>query len=144
MAVLGLGEIRRHGELLPAAEALAQEALARLALGPKEGLALLNGTQVSTALALAGLFEIETVFAGAVVSGALALDALQGSDAPFDPRIHHLRGQDGQARVAQVYRELLAGSDIREPHRTCTREQDPYALRGHPQVNDACLDLVSH
>src|SRR6266403_239625 len=107
LAVLGLGEIRRHGEVLPAAEALAQEALAPLTLGPKEGLALLNGTQVSTALALAGLFEIETVFAGAVVSGALALDALQGSDAPFDPRIHHLRGQDGQARVAQVYRELI-------------------------------------
>jgi histidine ammonia-lyase len=143
LAVLGLGEIRRHGEVLPAAEALAQEALSPLALGPKEGLALLNGTQVSTALALAGLFEIETVFAGAVVSGALALDALQGSDAPFDPRIHHLRGQDGQARVAQVYRELLAGSEIRESHRTCTRVQDPYSLRCQPQVMGACLDLIT-
>ena len=143
LAVLGLGEIRRHGEVLPAAEALAQEALTPLALGPKEGLALLNGTQVSTALALAGLFEIETVFAGAVVSGALALDALQGSDAPFDPRIHHLRGQDGQARVAQVYRELLAGSEIRESHRTCTRVQDPYSLRCQPQVMGACLDLIT-
>jgi histidine ammonia-lyase len=143
LAVLGLGEIRRHGEVLPAAEALAQEALAPLALAPKEGLALLNGTQVSTALALAGLFEIETVFAGAVVSGALSLDALQGSDAPFDPRIHHLRGQDGQARVAQVYRELLAGSEIRESHRTCTRVQDPYSLRCQPQVMGACLDLMT-
>src|ERR1700716_2478098 len=143
LAVLGLGEIRRHGEVLPAAEALAQEALAPLALGPKEGLALLNGTQVSTALALAGLFEIETVFAGAVVSGALALDALQGSDAPFDPRIHHLRGRDGQARGSQVYRELLAGSEIRESHRTCTRVQDPYSLRCQPQVMGACLDLIT-
>jgi histidine ammonia-lyase len=143
LAVLGLGDIRRHGEVLPAAEALAQEALTPLALGPKEGLALLNGTQVSTALALAGLFEIETVFAGAVVSGALSLDALLGSDAPFDPRIHHLRGHDGQARVAQVYRELLAGSEIRESHRTCTRVQDPYSLRCQPQVMGACLDLIT-
>src|SRR5438045_6276801 len=88
LAVLGLGEIRRHGEVLPAAEALAQEGLTPLALGPKEGMALLNGRPVSTALALAGLFELETVFAAAVVSGAMSLDALQGSDAPFDARIH--------------------------------------------------------
>src|SRR6202162_704105 len=143
LALLGLGDVRRHGEVLPAAEALAQEALAPLTLGPKEGLALLNGTQVSTALALAGLFEIETVFAGAVVSGALSIDALLGSDAPFDPRIHHLRGHDGQARVAQVYRELLSGSEIRESHRTCTRVQDPYSLRCQPQVMGACLDLIT-
>jgi histidine ammonia-lyase len=106
-------------------------------------LALLNGTQVSTALALAGLFEIETVFAGAVVSGALSVDALLASDAPFDSRIHHLRGHDGQARVAQVYRELLSGSEIRESHRTCTRVQDPYSLRCQPQVMGACLDLIT-
>jgi len=143
LAVLGLGNVRRHGELLPAAEALAQEGLAPHALGPKEGLALLNGTQVSTALALGGLFELETVFAGAVVAGALSLDALQGSDAPFDPRIHHLRGYDGQARVAQVYRELLAGSEIRESHRSCARVQDPYSLRCQPQVMGACLDLMT-
>jgi histidine ammonia-lyase len=143
LSVLGLGTIRRHGEVLPAAEALAQEGLAPLTLGPKEGLALLNGTQVSTALALAGLFELETVFSAAVVSGALTLDALQGSDAPFDPRIHHLRGHDGQARVAQVYRELLAGSQIRESHRTCERVQDPYSLRCQPQVMGACLDLMT-
>ena len=104
----------------PPARRWRRRASRRSTLGPKEGLALLNGTQVSTALALAGLFELETVFAGAVVSGALSLDALQGSDAPFDPRIHHLRGHDGQARVAQVYRELLAGSQIRESHRDCS------------------------
>ncbi|MGH8133437.1 MAG: histidine ammonia-lyase [Steroidobacteraceae bacterium] len=143
LAVLGLGEIRRHGEVLPAAEALAQEGLAPLALGPKEGLALLNGTQVSTALALAGLFELETAFAAAVVSGALSVDALQGSDVPFDPRIHRVRGHDGQARVAQVYRELLAGSEIRESHRSCARVQDPYSLRCQPQVMGACLDLIT-
>jgi len=142
LSVLSLGHIRRRGEVLPAAEALAQENLTPPPLGPKEGLALLNGTQVSTALALAGLFELETVFAGAMVSGTLALDALQGSDAPFDPRIHHVRGHDGQARVARVYRELLAGSQIRESHRTCNRVQDPYSLRCQPQVMGACLDLM--
>ncbi len=143
LAVLAQGQIRRRGEILPAAEALAQEGLTPPTLGPKEGLALLNGTQVSTALALAGLFELETVFAAAMVSGTLSLDALQGSDAPFDPRIHHVRGHDGQARVAQVYRALLAGSQIRESHRTCTRVQDPYSLRCQPQVMGACLDLMT-
>ena len=143
LAVLGLGSVRRHGEVLPAAEALAQEGLTPPALGPKEGLALLNGTQVSTALALAGLFELEKAYAAAVVSGALSVDALQGSDVPFDPRIQHLRGHDGQARVAGAYRELLAGSEIRESHRTCTRVQDPYSLRCQPQVMGACLDLMT-
>ncbi len=143
LVFLGQGQIRRHGEILPAAEVLAQEGLSPPALGPKEGLALLNGTQVSTALALAGLFELETVFAAAVVTGMLSLDALQGSDAPFDPRIHHLRGHEGQARVAQLYRALLEGSQIRESHRTCTRVQDPYSLRCQPQVMGACLDLMT-
>jgi histidine ammonia-lyase len=142
LCVLGLGQIRRRGEVLPAAEVLAQEGLSPPALGPKEGLALLNGTQVCTALALAGLFELETVFAGAVVSGMLSTDALQGSDAPFDPRIHRVRGHEGQARTAQLYRELLAGSQIRESHRTCTRVQDPYSLRCQPQVMGACLELM--
>jgi histidine ammonia-lyase len=143
LVVLGLGTIRRHGEIRPAAEALAQEGLVPLELGPKEGLALLNGTQVSTALALAGLFELEDAFAAAMVSGAMSLDALQGSDVPFDPRIHALRGHPGQVQVSQVYRELLAGSEIRESHRTCERVQDPYSLRCQPQVMGACLDLIT-
>jgi histidine ammonia-lyase len=143
LAVLGLGTIRRHGEIRPAAETLAQEGMAPLELGPKEGLALLNGTQVSTALALAALFELEDAFAAAMVSGAMSLDALQGSDVPFDPRIHALRGHPGQVQVAQVYRELLAGSEIRESHRTCERVQDPYSLRCQPQVMGACLDLIT-
>jgi len=143
LSLVGQGEIRRRGETLSAAEALAQEGLTAPPLGPKEGLALLNGTQVSTALALAGLFELETVFAGAVVSGAMSLDALAGSDAPFDARIHNVRGHDGQARTAQVYRELLEGSAIRESHRDCPRVQDPYSLRCQPQVMGACLDLIT-
>ncbi|HZO24218.1 MAG TPA: histidine ammonia-lyase [Steroidobacteraceae bacterium] len=143
LVTIGMGALRRHGEIRPAAEALAQEGLSPLELGPKEGLALLNGTQVSTALALAGLFELEEAFAAAVVSGALSVDALQGSDAPFDARIHALRGHPGQAQVAQVYRELLSGSSIRESHRTCERVQDPYSLRCQPQVMGACLDLIT-
>jgi histidine ammonia-lyase len=143
LVLLGLGSVRRHGEIRPAAESLAQEGLAPLELGPKEGLALINGTQVSTALALAALFELEEAFASAMVSGAMSLDALQGSDVPFDPRIHALRGHPGQAQVAQVYRELLAGSEIRESHRTCDRVQDPYSLRCQPQVMGACLDLIT-
>jgi histidine ammonia-lyase len=143
LAVLGLGTIRRDGKIMPAAEALAQEGMRPLELGPKEGLALLNGTQVSTALALAGLFQLEDGFAAAMVSGAMSLDALQGSDVPFDPRIHSLRGHPGQAQVSQVYRELLVGSEIRESHRTCERVQDPYSLRCQPQVMGACLDLVT-
>ncbi|MBV9346329.1 MAG: histidine ammonia-lyase [Gammaproteobacteria bacterium] len=143
LVFLGQGEIRRRGEIVPAAEALAQEGLTPPALGPKEGLALLNGTQVSTALALAALFELEDVFAAAVVSGTLSIDALQGSDTPFDARIQHVRGHDGQARVAQVYRRLLEGSAIRESHRECARVQDPYSLRCQPQVMGACLDLIT-
>ena len=142
LPILGLGSIRRHGEIRPAAEALAQEGIVPLELGPKEGLALINGTQVSTAIALAALFELEEVFAAAVVTGALSLDALQGSDVPFDPRIHELRGHAGQQSVARVYRKLLEGSEIRESHRTCERVQDPYSLRCQPQVMGACLDLI--
>jgi len=142
LPVLGIGQVRRHGEIRPAAEALSQEGIQPLELGPKEGLALLNGTQVSTALALAGLFELEEAFAAAVVTGAMSVDALQGSDVPFDPRIHRLRGHAGQNEVAQVYRTLLTGSAIRESHRTCERVQDPYSLRCQPQVMGACLDLI--
>ncbi|HVO47067.1 MAG TPA: histidine ammonia-lyase [Steroidobacteraceae bacterium] len=143
LSVLGMGSVRRQGEIRSTAEAFAQAGMAPLELGPKEGLALLNGTQVSTALALAALFELEDTFAAAMVSGALSVDALQGSDAPFDPRIHALRGHAGQAQVAQVYRDLLAGSEIRESHRTCERVQDPYSLRCQPQVMGACLDLIT-
>jgi len=114
-------------------------------LGPKEGLALLNGTQVSCALALQGLFAIENVFAAAVVAGALSVDAAMGSDAPFDARIHALRGQPGQIDCAARYRELLAGSAIRASHlRGDDRVQDPYSLRCQPQVMGACLDAMRH
>lgn len=141
--LLGVGEARHNGEILPAVDALARASLTPIALGPKEGLALLNGTQFSTATALAGLFRTEAVFAAALAAGGLSVDALRGSDAPFDPRIHALRGHKGQIEVAQVLRALLDGSDIRESHRTdCRKVQDPYSLRCQPQVMGAILDQL--
>jgi histidine ammonia-lyase len=140
--LIGEGEARYGGEILPAAEALRQAGLAPLVLAPKEGLALLNGTQVSTALALAALFRTETIFTAAVVAGALSVDAAKGSDTPFDARIHAARGQPGQIETAASYRALLAGSAIRESHLECGRVQDPYSLRCQPQVMGACLQLI--
>ena len=139
-ALIGVGEVRHRGEILPAAEGLRRAGLSPLELGPKEGLALLNGTQVSTALALIGLFAIEDAFAAAVVAGALSIDAAKGSDTPFDPRIHRIRGHAGQAAVAAIYLSLLKGSPIRASHLHCSRVQDPYSLRCQPQVMGACLD----
>ncbi|MFI4868790.1 MAG: histidine ammonia-lyase [Steroidobacterales bacterium] len=141
-AMLGVGQVRLRGRVLRADKALARIGLKPLRLAAKEGLALLNGTQVSTALALAGLFAIENVFAAALVAGALSVDALKGSDVPFDDRIHVLRRQDGQRHVAASLRALLSGSRIRASHLDCDRVQDPYSLRCQPQVMGACLDLI--
>ncbi len=141
--LIGVGGARVRGEMLSAGDALATIGLGPLTLGPKEGLALLNGTQCSTALALAGLFAAEAAFAAGIAAGALSVDALKGSDAPFDPRIHALRGQPGQIAVAARLRGLMAGSAIRESHRQdCSKVQDPYSLRCQPQVMGAILDLL--
>jgi len=143
--LLGLGEARHEGRLVAAPEALRLAGLEPLVLGPKEGLALLNGTQVSTALALTGLFAAENVFAAALVAGAMSVDAAMGSDTPFDPRIHELRGHRGQVEAAGAYRALLAGSEIRASHLTGDdKVQDPYSLRCQPQVMGACLDAMEH
>lgn len=141
-AMIGVGQVRTGGETKPAAAALAAAEIAPLTLGPKEGLALINGTQVSTALALAGLFAIAQLFRAALVAGALSVDAALGSDAPFDPRIHALRGQSGQTDVAATLLGLLDGSEIRRSHVDCGKVQDPYSLRCQPQVMGACLDLM--
>lgn len=141
--LIGVSEARYQGEVMEAEAALAKAGLSPVVLGPKEGLALLNGTQCSTALALAGLFATEDCFAAAMAAGALSVDALKGSDAPFDPRIHALRGQPGQIAVAATLRELMAGSAIRESHREdCSKVQDPYSLRCQPQVMGAILDVL--
>ncbi|HME39834.1 MAG TPA: histidine ammonia-lyase [Steroidobacteraceae bacterium] len=140
--LLGIGQVRVRGTVLPAADGLRLAGLKALKLRAKEGLALINGTQVSTALALAGLFGAEDVLAAAVVAGAMSVDALKGSDSPFDERIHEVRGQPGQIAVAREYRDLIAGSAIRASHVDCTRVQDPYSFRCQPQVMGACLDLI--
>ena len=142
--LIGEGEARVNGVAVPAAEALRKAGSEPLRLGPKEGLALLNGTQVSTALALSALFAAERAMAAAFVGGALAVDACLGSDTPFDARIQDLRGHRGQGDAARLYRELLAGSAIRDSHRDCPRVQDPYSLRCQPQVMGACLDQLRH
>ncbi len=142
-ALMGVGAFTVDGRAVEAAAALAGAGLTPAVLGPKEGLALLNGTQVSTALALAGLFEAERVFRAALVTGAMSTDAARGSDGPFDPRIHALRRHRGQNEVAASLRGLMAGSRIRESHRVDDpRVQDPYCLRCQPQVMGACLDVL--
>lgn len=144
LALIGEGEVRVGGVRQPAAAALQEHGLQPLELGPKEGLALLNGTQVSTALALAALYDADQTFRAALLAGALSVDAAAGSDTPFDPRIHAIRNHPGQITCAEVYRKLLAGSGIRDSHRNCDRVQDPYSLRCQPQVMGACLDQLRH
>ena len=145
LALMGEGEVRVDGTAVAATEGLRRAGLSAMSLAAKEGLALLNGTQVSTALALKALFEVEDIFAAAVVTGALSVDAAKGSDTPFDARIQEVRGQPGQIDVAAKYRFLLSGSEIRRSHLVDDdRVQDPYSLRCQPQVMGACLDLVRH
>ncbi|WP_457445433.1 histidine ammonia-lyase [Roseateles sp. P5_E4] len=145
LALMGEGEALVAGKRIPARDELARLELRPLTLAAKEGLALINGTQASTALALHALLRFEGLFATALASGAMTLDAARGSDGPFDARIHEVRGQPGQIEVAGVYRELLAGSAIRQSHREGDeRVQDPYCLRCQPQVMGACLDQARH
>ena len=140
LVLLGEGKARYKGEWLEAAEALKVAGLAPLTLAAKEGLALLNGTQVSTAYALRGLFEGEDLFAGALACGGLTVEAVLGSRSPFDARIHAARGQRGQIDSAAAYRDLLGeSSQVSQSHQNCDKVQDPYSLRCQPQVMGACL-----
>ncbi|SNS27591.1 histidine ammonia-lyase [Pseudomonas segetis] len=140
LVLLGESQARYRSEWMPAKEALAVAGLEPLTLAAKEGLALLNGTQVSTAYALRGLFEAEDLFAAASVCGALSVEAMLGSRAPFDARIHQARGQRGQIDAAAVYRYLLeSSSEVGRSHEACDKVQDPYSLRCQPQVMGACL-----
>jgi histidine ammonia-lyase len=143
-ALMGFGWIDLAGERLPAAAALQRLQIQPLELGPKEGLALINGTQFSTAIALDALFAAERVFGAALSAGALSVDALKGSVKPFDPRISALRGQPGQVRVAAELSRLLEGSAIVASHHRCGRVQDPYSFRCQPQVMGASLDLLQN
>ena len=145
LALMGEGEFVVGNTRRPAAEVLCEHGIAPLQLQAKEGLALINGTQVSTALALHGLFMAERLLEAGTAIGALCVDAAKGSDAPFDPRIHAVRGQPGQIAVAAATRALLAGSQIRLSHVVDDeRVQDPYSLRCQPQVMGACRDLINN
>jgi histidine ammonia-lyase len=140
--LLGEGEVRYRGEILPGREGLRIAGLSPVVLGPKEGLALLNGTQASAALALTGLFRCENLFAAAMVAGGLSVEAALGSRRPFDPKIHEVRGHRSQIDAAACYRYLLADSEIGNSHKFCEAVQDPYSLRCQPQVMGACLQQI--
>jgi len=143
--LLGEGEARIKGEVVSGKTALEYAGLAPITLAPKEGLALLNGTQASTAFALEGLFAAEDLFASATVCGAMSVEAALGSRRPFDPRIHRVRGHRTQMDAAQAYRHLLdISSEIGQSHQQCEKVQDPYSLRCQPQVMGACLQQIRH
>ncbi|MGU3841696.1 aromatic amino acid lyase, partial [Vibrio diabolicus] len=141
--LLGEGQARHNGNIISGQEALKIAGLEPITLAPKEGLALLNGTQASTAFALEGLFIAEDLFASATVCGAMSVEAALGSRRPFDPRIHRVRGHRSQMDAALAYRHLLdTSSDIGDSHTNCEKVQDPYSLRCQPQVMGACLQQI--
>ncbi|MEC5209565.1 histidine ammonia-lyase [Psychrobacter sp. PL15] len=145
LALMGEGDVYVDGQCVPAADALAQHGLEPITLAAKEGLALINGTQVSTALALRGYFLARDLLESATIVGSMSIDAAKGSDAPFDARIHEVRGHHGQIEIAKALRSLIKGSDIRASHKgeQDDRVQDPYCLRCQPQVMGACLDIIN-
>ncbi|RJX72950.1 histidine ammonia-lyase [Vibrio sinensis] len=141
--LLGEGQARHNGQIISGLEALKIAGLEPIAFAPKEGLALLNGTQASTAFALEGLFAAEDLFASAIVCGAMSVEAALGSRRPFDPRIHRVRGHRSQMDAAAAYRHILdTTSEIGESHTACEKVQDPYSLRCQPQVMGACLQQI--
>jgi len=141
--LLGEGEVIYRGERLSGAEGLRIAGLEPITLAPKEGLALLNGTQASTAFALQGLFAAEDLYAAATVAGSISVEAALGSRRPFDARVHAVRGQKGQIDAAAAYRHLLGErSEIGDSHAGCEKVQDPYSLRCQPQVMGACLQQI--
>ena len=145
LAIMGEGQVFVKDKLVSAADALAQHGLEPITLAAKEGLALINGTQVSTALALRGYFLARDLLETATIIGSMSIDAAKGSDAPFDARIHEVRGHHGQIQIAQAHRSLIEGSAIRASHagEQDDRVQDPYCLRCQPQVMGACLDIIN-
>lgn len=144
LALMGEGDVFVKGEKVSAKQALSDAGLKPIVLQAKEGLALINGTQTSTALAIRGYFFAKDIITTATITGSLSIDAAKGSDSPFDARIHEVRGHHGQIQIAKAHRELIKGSQIRESHKVDDeRVQDPYCLRCQPQVMGACLDLIN-
>ena len=141
--MIGEGKATFNGKLMPARDALTYAGLSPIKLGPKEGLALINGTQFSTAFALVGLFSAQRAISNSILIAAMSTDAVMGSTAPLHPKIHELRGHPGQIKVAEKMRLLMSGSEIRESHRKDDkRVQDPYCIRCQPQVVGAALEIL--
>ncbi|GAB2695208.1 histidine ammonia-lyase [Aliiglaciecola aliphaticivorans] len=140
--LLGEGEAFYQGQKYSADDALKIAKLSKISLAPKEGLALLNGTQASTAFALQGLFYAENALNSAIAIGSLSVEAALGSRVPFDKRIHLVRGHQAQIDIAAAYRQLLGSSTIGNSHQGCNKVQDPYSLRCQPQVMGACLAQI--
>lgn len=143
-ALIGEGNVSRNGTTSSVAEAMKASGLNPIQLAPKEGLALLNGTQVSTALALVALFRAERILSASLISGAMSAEATKSSDTPFDQRIHQVAGHPGQQDVSALLQRLMSDSEIRASHVSCNRVQDPYSIRCQPQVIGACLDVLRH
>ncbi len=142
LALLGEGNVHYQEKIIPAKKALARAGVQPLKLAAKEGLALVNGLQVSSSIGLHALLLTERIFSAAILAGCLTIDASRASYVPFDARIHELRQSHAQQRCAQLYRDLLSGSKINQSHQQCTRVQDPYSLRCQPQVMGACLQQI--
>ncbi|EJD6082828.1 histidine ammonia-lyase [Providencia rettgeri] len=143
LILLGEGKARFEGKWISAKKALEKAGLKPLTLEAKEGLALLNGTQTSTAFALKGLFEAEKLLLSGIICGALSVEATLGSRKPFDARVQEVRGQKGQIDVAAMFREVLSSSsELAKSHENCVKVQDPYSLRCQPQVMGACLTQI--
>ncbi|MXZ55282.1 MAG: histidine ammonia-lyase [Gammaproteobacteria bacterium] len=143
-ALIGEGNVSHDNEIKSAAEALASAGLTPIRFGPKAGLALLNGTQVSTALCLTALFRFENVLSATILAGVMSTDAVQGSDTPFDSRIHEIRGHSSQLEASKLLTEMMRGSEIRAAHLDCNRVQDPYSIRCQPQILGACINTMRH
>lgn len=142
--LIGEGQAIHQGRILTGEQAMRLAGLQPVTLAPKEGLALLNGTQVSAAFALHALWSIQDIFQAAVIAGAMSVEAALGSRKPFDCRIHQVRGLPAQVEVARLYRLLLEHSEIEKSHEKCEKVQDPYSLRCQPQVMGACLMQLRH
>jgi len=143
-ALLGLGDVYFKGKKMEASIALKEIGRVPYEFKAKEGLALLNGTQISTSIALGALFRTESLISSALISGAMAIDAIKGSDVPLKEIIHNIRPHKGQIEVARLLRDLIQGSNIRESHIDCNRIQDPYSIRCQPQVMGSCLGTINH
>lgn len=143
-ALIGEGLVSRNGSTKSVAEAMSEAGLTPIQLAPKEGLALLNGTQISTALALIALYKAERILVASLIAGAMSAEATKSSDTPFDPRIHRVAGHPGQLDVSKLLQQLMSKSQIRASHVSCKKVQDPYSIRCQPQVIGACLDALRH